>query len=80
MRKCKYFEQETWCYLDPRTGKIEKASSIRCTRGQLYYVWDGVSEPPCPTGNTPCYTPVDIDPYWKDIFDETNKRLYNINN
>lgn len=22
------------------------------------------------------YTPVEIDPYWKDIIDETNRRLY----
>lgn len=79
MRRCKYFEQESWCYRDPRSSKTEIASSIRCLMGQLYYVWDGVSEVPCYTGNTPCYTPVELDPYWKDIFDETNKRLYNIN-
>lgn len=23
------------------------------------------------------YNPVEIDPYWKDIVDETNRRLYN---
>lgn len=23
-----------------------------------------------------CYEPVEVDPYWKDIFDETNRRLY----
>lgn len=23
-----------------------------------------------------CYTPVEIDPYWLDIFNETNRRLY----
>lgn len=23
------------------------------------------------------YTPVELDPYWKDIFDETNRRLQN---
>ncbi|WP_289146986.1 hypothetical protein [uncultured Megamonas sp.] len=50
-----------------------------CSRGQLPYVWDGVGEAPCHTGNSPCYTPVELDPYWKDIFNETNKRLYNIN-
>lgn len=22
------------------------------------------------------YTPVEVDPYWKDIIDETNRRLY----
>ena len=50
-----------------------------CLMGQLPYVWDGVGEVPCHTGNPPCYTPVELDPYWKDIFNETNKRLYNIN-
>lgn len=24
-----------------------------------------------------CYEPVEIDPYWKDIIDETNRRLNN---
>lgn len=24
-----------------------------------------------------CYTPVEVDPYWKDIIDETNRRLNN---
>lgn len=24
------------------------------------------------------YTPVEIDPYWKDIIDETNRRLNNV--
>lgn len=23
------------------------------------------------------YRPVELDPYWKDIVDETNRRLYN---
>ena len=32
----------------------------------------------CPIGSMipNCYTPVEIDPYWKDIVDETNRRLY----
>lgn len=77
MRRCRYFERETWCYLTPK-NKIEKASTVRCFRGQLVYVWDGISEVPCSIGNAPCYTPVELDPYWKDIFDETNRRLYNV--
>lgn len=28
-------------------------------------------------GIAKCYTPVEIDPYWKDIVDETNRRLNN---
>lgn len=24
------------------------------------------------------YTPVELDPYWKDIIDETNRRLNNV--
>lgn len=24
------------------------------------------------------YTPVEVDPYWKDIIDETNRRLNNV--
>ena len=79
MRKCKYFMQESWCYTDPWTRKTEKASTIKCLMGQLPYVWNGVGEAPCCTGNPPCHTPVELDPYWKDIFNETNKRLYNIN-
>lgn len=32
----------------------------------------------CPVGLMipQCYEPVELDPYWKDIFDETNRRLY----
>lgn len=77
MRRCKYFEKESWCYLD-LSNQVQIASSIKCLRGQMYFLWDGVSEVPCQTGNAPCYTPVEIDSYWKDIFDETNKRLYKL--
>lgn len=77
MRRCKYFIRDTWYYLTPQ-NKTEKASSIRCLMGQLPYVWDGVGKIPCHTGNPPCYTPVELDPYWKDTFDETNRRLYNV--
>lgn len=29
----------------------------------------------CEQGLSVCYTPVELDPYWKDIVDETNRRL-----
>ena len=76
MRRCKYFYRYTWCYEDYVTKQIEKASGVQCIKGRLPYVWDGISNIPCLNGSTDCYTPVELDPYWKDIFDETNRRLY----
>lgn len=66
MRRCKYFYRETWLSYD-----YIPCSSILCTRCQLPYV----KIEDCETGLSPCYTPVEIDPYWKDIIDETNKRF-----
>lgn len=77
MRRCKYFMLESFSYLNPWSGKTETTKTIRCPIGQLSYMWNGVGEAPCHTGNPPCYTPVELDPYWKDIFDETNRRLNN---
>lgn len=77
MRRCKYFYRETWLYDDYVTKRKEKASGIQCTDKKLVYVWDGVSILPCLLeGGCPYYTQVELDPYWKDIVDETNRRLY----
>lgn len=68
MRRCKYFYRETWlCY------NYIPCSAITCTRKQLPFV----EIESCDTGINDCYTPVEIDPYWKDIIDETNRRLNN---
>lgn len=77
MRRCKYFYRETWLYEDYVTKRKEKASGIQCTNNKLVYVWDGVSILPCLIEKgCDYYSPVELDPYWKDIVDETNRRLY----
>lgn len=77
MRRCKHFYKYTWCYEDYVTRQIEKASGVQCMKCRLPYVWDGISSIPCLLeGGCPYYTPVEVDPYWKDIVDETNRRLY----
>lgn len=76
MRRCKYFYRYTWYYEDYITNQKKKASSVKCEKGGLPYVWSGIGDIPCLNGNTDCYTPVELDPYWKDVFDETNRRLY----
>ena len=67
MRRCKYFYRETWL-----CDNYIPCSCILCTRYQLSYV----KIEDCKTGLNPCYTPVEVDLYWKDIIDETNRRLY----
>lgn len=79
MRRCKYYTKETWYYKDYTTNKIEKASDVRCS---LYYTTETAHDfLACLFGKSfkkcPQYTPVEIDPYWKDIIDETNRRLNN---
>ena len=76
MRRRKYFYEETYLYDDYVTKQKEKAGTIQCTNNKLVYVWDGVSDIPCLNGGADCYTPVELDPYWKNIVDETNRRLY----
>nr|DAL96041.1 MAG TPA: hypothetical protein [Caudoviricetes sp.] len=66
MRRCKYFYRETWL-----CDNYIPCSGILCTRYQLPYV----KIEDCKIGLNPCYTPVEVDPYWKDIIDETNRRL-----
>lgn len=64
MRRCKYFIRD-----------IPDFPHGICTFGNLYgfKYW---TPSQCLNGGY-CYTPVELDPYWKDIFDETNRRLNN---
>lgn len=70
MRRCKYF------YTEGRTrsfiGHAEIIQIVKCSRYAL-----GFYPLNCEKGLSKCYTPVEIDPYWKDIIDETNRRLNN---
>lgn len=78
MRRCKYFYKTTWFYNDYITNQKKEAGAIQCTNKKLVYVWDGINTLPCLLeGSCPYYTPVEIDPYWKGIIDETNRRLNN---
>lgn len=65
MRRCKHFIETTLIY----------RILVDCDKKLLGRNWDGTGELGCNKGVYPCYEPVEIDPYWKDIFDETNRRL-----
>ena len=81
MRRCKHFNRDTWCYRDRVTGKIEYAGSVYCNRNWIVYMWDNLVNGECEACiECPYYEVVEIDPYWKDIFDETNRRLNVQNN
>lgn len=69
MRKCKYFYSETWVY---PSKPPEYYRVVQCL-GEFKL---GFYPSKCREGIAKCYTPVEIDPYWKDIFDETNRRLH----
>lgn len=67
MRRCKYeLEKIVPHFLD---GELLLSRYFYC-------LYDNVSG--CLLDNLECpyYTPVELDPYWKDIVDETNRRLY----
>lgn len=70
MRRCKYYYRETWVYPDTIP---EYCSIVQCSKGFNL----GFRPSNCRKGLSDCYTPVELDPYWKDIFDETNRRLNN---
>lgn len=70
MRRCKYSYSEGWTY---STNPPEFIRFTRCSRYTL-----GFYPQHCEKGLSVCYTPVELDPYWKDIFDETNRRLNNV--
>lgn len=69
MRRCKYFYREST--LCPLNNSFEKATFIQCTSCRMT-VWN-VDD--CKLGKLECYSPVTVDAYWKDIVDETNRRL-----
>lgn len=70
MRRCKWFYSEVWVY--DLTNPPEYISVAQCLgRNPLECIPSD-----CEKGLPDCYTPVEIDLYWKDIIDETNRRLY----
>ena len=79
MRRCKHFNRDTYCYQNPFTGETEYESAVYCNKNVPLYIWNNLVDNEC-GGYIEClyYEAVDIDPYWKDIFDETNRRLYNV--
>lgn len=62
-RRCKYCIREAWLDDDKNL-----CTSVYCIKGLYVYRLAG-----CTMDD--CYTPVNVDPYWKDIIDETNRRL-----
>lgn len=77
MRRCKYFNGIVWYYKNYPEGTIELGSGVNCDKNMFVYSWDGTGELLCNEGIYHCYQPVEIDPYWKNIIDETNRRLNN---
>lgn len=76
MRRCKYFRRISWSHYNENLG-LNVVSSIQYNCGRLVYNYFWDNRTGCEIEPTyPCYEPVEIDPYWKDIFDETNRRLY----
>lgn len=67
MRRCKYYYTETTVY----PFDLEYMLLEQCLKSPLL-----IAEDNCHNGLCKYYTPVEIDPYWKDIIDETNRRLY----
>ena len=67
MRRCKYYKKEFKSHLVNERLLIS---------WYLYCSFDNSEG--CIVLHENCihYTPVELDPYWKDIFDETNRRLY----
>lgn len=76
MRRCKYYFKEAFCYVEYPNGTNKIGLESICC-------FPYTSETRCEfmncLFNESCvnYTPVEIDPYWKDIVDETNRRLNN---
>lgn len=67
MRRCKYeVVNKSFRFID---NDLLSTKEFFClhdkAKGCMSYAW-------CNN-----YTPVEIDPYWKDIVDETNRRLNN---
>lgn len=69
MKRCKHFYLEIW------TSPFNPPEIIQFTRCSRYTL--GFCPLNCEKGLPDCYEPVEINPYWKDIIDETNRRLNN---
>lgn len=70
MRRCKYFYSEIWVYPSNPPEYHRVVHCLGCFKL-------GFKPYECRKGLSDCYTPVEVDPYWKDIIDETNRRLNN---
>lgn len=70
MRRCIYFNKVVW--LDEDGSVI---TGIGCYRHQYVYCYN----PETNDCSSICssYQPVELDPYWKDIVEQTNRRLNN---
>ena len=78
MRRCKHFNRETHCYPDYITGEMKYARGANCDKNGTVYMWGNLVNGECRAYvECPYYEVAEIDPYWKDIFDETNRRLNN---
>lgn len=76
MRRCRYYFSEAFCYVDYPSGTNEIGSVSECL---FPYTSETIGEFMSCLFGEKCenYIPVEIDPYWKDIVDETNRRLNN---
>lgn len=72
MRRCKYFQREIFICPTFKDDNINISTTfISCERCMMS-IWN-MDE--CKLGKLKCYEPVELDPYWKDIIEETNRRL-----
>lgn len=77
MRRCKYFRRISWTFYDKKSG-FGIVSAIKCDCGKFVYNYSEDNTTGCEMEPLyPCYEPVELDPYWKDIVDETNRRIDN---
>lgn len=73
MRRCKYYFRYAWWYKEYPSNNIKIASAMICNYKHTKDTFDNFVS--CLFGKCSLYTPVEVDPYWKDIIDETNRRL-----
>ena len=69
VRKCKYFLYKTWWYPTNREIKEGTVASCRCEakNTKIFDRCKGCTE----------HTPAELNPDWKDIIEEFNRRLSN---
>lgn len=72
MIRCKYFQKEIYiCPTFKDDGIFISTTLISCKR----CIMTIRNMDDCKLGKLKCYEPVELDPYWKDIVEETNRRL-----